>query len=104
MDDKNLRRVGRIKLDVPITITVYGREVSCMLDNISTLGAGISGASFLNMSIGQKVSLKLPEVGKMNGQVRWTGLSGAGISFDTGSEKRNLLRSYISSLESLSVT
>jgi len=99
MKIKNARRAGRIKLDRPITIFVYGRELSCKLNNISLLGAGITGTSFLNMEIGQQVSINLPDVGKLRGQVRWTGLSGGGIGFDIQSQNNSRLKNYISQLE-----
>lgn len=98
MEQTEFRRVERVKLNIPISLVLAGCESTCTLINISILGVGVSGTKYIDMHMGQQVIVVLPGVGKISGEIRWTGEMGAGISFDSRYHTDGLLLEFINTI------
>ena len=70
-------RPNRNIVKLPATLTTMGGQQEVMVDDLSLDGCKINGP----LPVGDQVQVKLPRIGTLTGQVRWSVFGQAGLRF-----------------------
>jgi hypothetical protein len=83
LTDKESKRRRQERQDIVCSalLSVDGREISCVLQNVSQNGAKIKGEDFDDLQPGDKVALSFGSVGPIQGAIRYRLQNTVGINF-----------------------
>ncbi|MFN3200763.1 MAG: methyl-accepting chemotaxis protein [Bradymonadia bacterium] len=75
----NRRRHPRANLHIPVEARVGSKAIDSQVVDISRVGIGL--APVPELTVGERLTLSLPEVGEVSGRIVWCGKSRVGIDF-----------------------